>query len=252
MKSPIKENNNFKCLSELKRMFPKGSVINSFLFYAGNLEFNLAESDRFVIAHTHKYVIYEFWHCALHDPKRIAEMSKHLFPIENPDMFHILQENWPKYPDPYARSALFFLLNRCSDSGWISAGKLDHKNFNPVALSYLSRFNPKNFYITCDESEDLLENIKSTKKADYLLFPVGDFNYNLFEYGKNKGYEMSTVHHKNLCRELKENDNKWVVVYKYHPQPFKLYKEYNISMINKFGNVTTDTQQCEEVLIANF
>lgn len=252
MKSPIKENNEFKCLAELKRMIPKGSVINSFLLFSGNLEFNLAEGERFVIAHTHKHVIYEFWECALQNPKRIAEMSRFLFPIEGPDTFHILQENWPKYPDPFARSALFFLLNRCSDSGWISAGKLDQKNFNPIALSHLNKFNPSNFYVTWDEEEDLIENIKNAKPTDFLLVPVGKFSHNFFEHGKNKGYEMSTVHHKNLCEFLKENTTKWVVAYKYHSELFKLYKDYNISMINKFGHVTTDTQQCEEMLIANF
>ena len=252
MKSPIKEVNGFKCLSELKRIIPKGSVINSFLFFSGGIEFNLADSGRFVIAHTHKDVIYEGWDCAVKNPKQIAEMSRFLFPIEDANTFHILQENWPTYPDPFARSALFFLLNRCSDSGWISAGKLAHHNFNPIALSYLNKFNPRNFYIMWDEEENLTENIKNAKPSDFLLLPVGKFSYNFFEHGKSKGHEMSTVHHKNLCETLKENKSKWVVIYKYHPQLFKLYKEYNISMINKFGKLTTDTQQCEEVLIANF
>ena len=252
MKSPIKENNRFKCLTELQRMIPKGSVVNSFLFFAGNLEFNLAKSGRFVIAHTHKYVISEFWQCVMEDPSRVVEMSKFLFPIEDPNMFYILQENWPKYRDPYVRASLFFLLNRCSDSGWISAGKLEQRNFNPIALSYLSHFKPKNFHIKLDPVEDLIENVKEVGETDFLLFPVGEFSYNFFEHGKNKGHEMSTVHHKNLCETLKTNNNRWVVIYKHHPHLFKLYKEYNISMIDKLGKTTTDQQQCEEVLIANF
>ena len=252
MKSPIKGINSFKCLSELKRIIPKGSVINSFLLFSGNLEFSLAESGRFVVAHTHKYVIYEFWDCVLQDPARVGAMSKFLFPIEDADIFHIFQEKWPEYEDPYVRSAIFFLLNRCSDSGWISAGKLENKNFNPLALSHLNRFKIDNFHLTLDETEDLIENIKDAQEGSYLLLPIGKFNYNFFEYGKNKGYEMSTVHHKNLCETLKESNNKWVVIYKYHPHLFKLYREYSISMINKFGKITADTQQCEEVLIANF
>jgi|TARA_Y100000034_G_C6897805_1_gene414354 hypothetical protein len=252
MTSPIKEINKFKCLGELKRKIPKGRIINSFLFFGGGLELNLAGTDRFVIAHTNRYVVYEFWHCALQDPKRIADMSKALFPIEDPNLFHILQENWPKYPDPFARSALFFLLNRCSESGWISAGKLNHKNFNPIALSHLSRFKPQNFYILWDQDKELTESVQEADDADYLLLPLGKFSYNFFEYGKSKGYEMPTIHHKNLCETLKAKENKWVVIYKFHPQVFKLYKGFNFTMIDRHGRVTGHRHDCEEVIIANF
>ncbi|MEE3197586.1 MAG: hypothetical protein VX225_03990, partial [Pseudomonadota bacterium] len=249
---PIKQVNQFKCTSEIKRKIPKGSVVNSFLFFGGGLELKLAQSDRFVIAHTNRYVVYEFWHCAMQDPQRIVEMSKALFPIDDPNTFHILQESWPKYHDPFARSALFFLLNRCSESGWISAGKLNKKHFNPLALSHLSRFNPKNFFILWDKEEELVDNIKDIKESEYLLFPIGDFSYNFFEYGKNKGYEMSTVHHKNLRETLKTLDNKWALIYNYHPQVLRLYKDFNVTMINKRGRVTGWKQDCQEVIVANF
>ena len=55
MKSPIKDSiNQFKCATFLKKIIPEGSVVHSFLFYAGDLEFTLAESQRFVCAHTIK------------------------------------------------------------------------------------------------------------------------------------------------------------------------------------------------------
>lgn len=252
MKSPIKEVNNFKCLSFLKEKIPKGSVVSSFLLFGGELEFNLAEADRFVIAHTNRYVVYEFWHCAMQDSKRIVDLSKALFPIEDPNTFHILQENWPKYHDPYARSALFFLLNRCSESGWISAGKLMHKNFNPLALSHLAQFKPKNFFIRWDQQEDLIKNIQEVETSDYLLIPAGKFNYNFFEYGKNKGYEMSTIHHRKLHEALTESEKRWVAIYNYHPQLLKLYKGHDITLVNKFGKVTANPADCAEVVIANF
>ena len=109
MKSPIKENiNNFKALSVLKDTIPKGSVVDSFLFFSGEVELNLAESERFVIAHTNKYVIYEFWKCAMEDPVRIAEISEFIYPIGDEKLFHVFQEDWPKYKDHFTRSALFF------------------------------------------------------------------------------------------------------------------------------------------------
>jgi len=233
-------------------MIPKGSVVESFLFFGGHLEFSLSSADRFVIAHTHKYVIYEFWHCAIEDSVRVADISQTFFPIDDPNIFYIFQEKWPKYPDPYTRSALFFLLNRCSATGEISAGHLSDHNFNPLALSHLKNFNPKNFYITLDADQDLVGNIQKAQQGEYLLMPIGDYNYNFFEYGKNKGYEMSVVHHRRLHEALEESKKKWIILYRPHPQLEKMYADYNIKMINRHGHLTTKHDECTEVLIANF
>tara|TARA_Y100000296_G_scaffold70998_1_gene86111 strand:+ start:953 stop:1717 length:765 start_codon:yes stop_codon:yes gene_type:complete len=254
MKSPIKESvNNFKALSVLKNIIPKGSVIDSFLFFSGNVELNLAESGRFIVAHTNKYVVYEFWKCAMENPAKIAEISNFLYPIGDEKAFHLFQENWPLYKDHYTRSALFFLLNRCSESGWISAGKFDDKNFNPVALSHLKRFSPKNFFLTLDKADTLNEAVTNSEmKGDYLLLPIGKFDYNFFEYGKSKGYEMTTVLHEELQKHLANIDKKWTVLYKNHPHLYKLYKDHNTIMIDKYGKRTEDKGNCEEVIFANF
>tara|TARA_Y100000310_G_C20527930_1_gene736997 strand:+ start:228 stop:992 length:765 start_codon:yes stop_codon:yes gene_type:complete len=254
MKSPIKENiNNFKALSVLKDTIPKGSVVDSFLFFSGEVELNLAESERFVIAHTNKYVIYEFWKCAMEDPVRIAEISEFIYPIGDEKLFHVFQEDWPKYKDHFTRSALFFLLNRCSESGWISAGKFDDMNFTPIALSHLKKFSSKNFFLTLDKADTLNDALAtSTMKGEYLLLPIGKFDYNFFEYGKSKGYEMTTIFHKELCEHLRDVEKKWMVLYKTHPQLFKLYKDHNITMIDKYGRKTADRDSSEELIIANF
>tara|TARA_Y100000034_G_scaffold89969_1_gene108339 strand:- start:371 stop:1135 length:765 start_codon:yes stop_codon:yes gene_type:complete len=254
MKSPIKENiNNFKALSFLKDIIPKGSVTNSFLFFSGMIEFSLAESERFILAHTSRYVVYEFWKCAMEDPNKIAEMAESMYPFEDVNAFYSFQENWPKYKDPFVRSALFFLLNRCSGNGWISAGKFDDRNFNPIAISHLKKFSPKNFFPIRDKNDSLTESIKNvTREGDYMLFPIGKFDYNLFEHGRNKGYEMTTVLHKELCEYLCSIEKKWVVLYKTHPQLFKLYEGSNIIMIDKYGRKTTDKDSSEDLVIANF
>jgi len=252
MKSPIKESvNNFKCLPFLKQLIPKGSVIDSFLFFDGKLEFGLAEDNRFVVAHTDKYVVYEFWQCVLEDPAKVAEMVQFLFPIEDENIFHIIQENWPKYYDPYIRSALFFLLNRCSENGSISTGKLNLKNYNLFALNHLKKFHEKNFHIEWDETQEFIEGIKNERKADFTLLPVGKFSYNFFEHGKSRGFEMTSINHKKLFETLNQKEEKWVAIYKAHNQLYNLYKDHNIIMLNKYGKTTTK-DACEELVIANF
>jgi hypothetical protein len=235
-------------------MIPKGSVVDSFLFFSGELEFKLSESGRFMISHTCKMVIYEFWRCAVEDSKRIAAISEFLYPFEHEKIFYIIQENWPKYRDHFARSALFFILNRCSETGNISSGRFNDKNYNSIALSYLKKFNkPKNFFLQHDKTDNLIKAIDNTsQKSDYILLPIGKFSYNLFEYGKSKGYEITTINHKELNKYLNGIDKKWIVLYKKHPQLFQMYKQHNITMIDKYGRKTDDNDKCEDLIIANF
>lgn len=144
MRSPIKNlKKTTNSLSAVKQIIPKGSIIESHLFYDGSLEFNLAEDDRFVVANASKYVVYEFWACAIENPKRIAEIANHLFSSLSEQTFDILQKDWARYKDPYVRSAFFFLLNRCSALGMITHGEFDTKNYNPFATNDLRQFAPK-------------------------------------------------------------------------------------------------------------
>ena len=49
MKSPLKDlTRDFNCLNLLKQKMPAGSVIHSYLFYGGELEFGLSSDQRFV------------------------------------------------------------------------------------------------------------------------------------------------------------------------------------------------------------
>jgi site-specific DNA-adenine methylase len=254
MKSPLKENiNNFRCLKTLKEMIPKGSVVNSFHLFGGADELALAADQRLVFAHTTQYIIYEFWNCALEDPSKILAISKELFPkIRNKHLFNVLQEKWTTYRDPFLRAALFFMLNKCSDTGFVSCGQLDDKNFNPISLSHLKKFKADHFQPVWDEKLEFHRSFRDIKNNDYLLFPIGKFNYNLFEEGKSKGHEMTTIHHQRFYDTLQDVKDKWIVLYKYHPRVHLLYKNYNIIMLDKYGRETQDKEKCEEVVIANF
>ena len=254
MKSPVVDNiNKFRCLKAVKKLIPAGSVVDSYLLFGAQEELAMAEAERMIIAHTTRYIVYEFWDCVLTDPGRMVMMADDLFPkIRNVNMFAAVQETWMNYSDPYLRATLFFLLNRCSKSGLISSGELDDKNFNPLALSYLKKFKIDNFHLSFDEKADFVDSITQNTKGDYLFLPVGRFSYNLFEYGKSKGFEMTTVYHQKLAMRLNEIKKKWVIVYKNHPGVHSLYDDYNIHMINKYGQDTSDNENCEDLVIANF
>ena len=81
MRSPIKNlKTQTNSISKIKEMVPKGTVVQTYPFYDGNIEFSLSESDRFVVGCTKSPVVYEFWKYAFEDAKRIAEISEQLFP----------------------------------------------------------------------------------------------------------------------------------------------------------------------------
>jgi hypothetical protein len=222
------------------------------LFFNGTPEFQLAKENRFVVAHTNRFVVYEFWQCAIDDPRRIAAFASQLYPINDEPIWTILQENWAKYKDPYVRSGVFFLLNRCSDSGKIASGKLENSNFNPVAFNYLKNFSTRNFHIQHDESDDFLSGVDDLKDCDYVLIPAGQHKLNLLDEGSPLGLEETRINHRKIKKWFDSTDKKCILIYFKNKNVFRNYKNYNLTMIDKWGRVTSDKDRCEEIVIANF
>jgi hypothetical protein len=189
LKSPITNN---KCTSTLKKIVPEGSVVHSFLYFDGNIEVSLSNSKRFVVGHTNKYVNYEFWKCLLSDPERLSIIADHFCPIESRNIFDILQKEWVKYPDPFVRSALFFLLNQSSDAGFISSGKLRDDINLYSELKKLKNFSSSNLHIQLDEDENFIDSINSLSgRCDFVFVPVGSFSLNFLDDGKSIGFEQT-------------------------------------------------------------
>ena len=252
MKSPIRTPINFKSAAELKKIIPYNSTVSSFFLYGGDLELSLAAAGRGIIAHTNKHVVYEFWSTLKKDKNKIIAAVESFYPQIDAVLFHYLQESWAQFGDPYTLAAFFFILNRCSKCGQVSVGELDKKNFNIIALNYLKLFEGDNFYPVLDARENALEALVTAKQTDFILLPVGDFSFNLFEYGKSRGYEMTSVNHRQLHQRVKELDKKWIMIYRPHPRLFEMYKAYNITMIDQYGRPCDKKDNCEELLIANF
>ena len=117
----------------------------------------------------------------------------------------------------------------------------------------LKRFTIDNFHIEWNNTADFTTAFQKLKSASTLLIPVGKFSQNLFEDGKSRGMEMTTIYHAKLYEKLAQlPDRKWMVIYENSPRVRSLYKDYNIEMINQYGRPTTNSKLSEELLIANF
>ena len=98
MKSPVKDlRSKYLSIAYLRELIPRGSVSETYLFYSGQVEFGLASHGRFICAHTTNQPIYEFWQCLAANSRRLYDIiTCPAFKVEDDNMFHILQETWPK------------------------------------------------------------------------------------------------------------------------------------------------------------
>jgi len=255
MKSPLKNSTlETKAASELLKVIPKGSTVESLNLFTGDLEFSLCEYGNYVTGVTTRYVIYEFWHCMFENAPRVYDIvNSDNFKFEE-DLFITLQENWAKFKDQYIRTALFFMLNRCSDTGMISCGSLSKENYNRVALANLKTFRkPLNFNLLHTDV-NLNEHVERSTESEFRVVNVGKYNYNLFEYGKSYGLEETMIHHDKLLRLLTEKKEKTVLIYNRSNALLKheALSSLNVKLINQYGNITDDPNSTTEVIIANF
>tara|TARA_Y100000310_G_C20637852_1_gene792194 strand:+ start:1135 stop:1902 length:768 start_codon:yes stop_codon:yes gene_type:complete len=255
MKSPLQDKvRASKALRCLKEKIPQGSIVQSYLFFAGNIELGLSQANRFIIGHTNRPVVYEFWKCAEDDPRRISQIARSFLPIDDSEAFQLFQQTWTSCSDPYIRSALLFLLNRSTESGTVSSGKLMLNSFNPLAFSYLENLKLDNFHIILDEGEGYPELTRNfyTDEAEILLVPACVFKRGLSGRGKLRGPEETIIDHRKMQKTLQETEQKWVILYKKYPEILELYADHNIIMIDAYGRETKNQKRCEELVIANF
>ena len=227
-------------------------MVDSYLFFTGDLEFMLSKYNRFVCAHTTRYVVYEFWKCVIENPDKVYDIlaSPH-FKFEEID-FEYLQKKWAHYEDQNIRSALFFLLNKCSSDGSISYGNMENNKLSNVDLAALKTFKkPKNMHLIFDNTE-FADSIEKCY-GEYTLINVGRYTNNLFEDGKSYGLEETKIDHSEILDIFNTTDKKMIIIYKYDPQVLEKYKDTakTLTLIDNYGN-PTEKGSAAEVLIANF
>ena len=253
-KSPLKSTwTSGKSLSAIKGMIPNGSIVHTFMFHDGILELELSKTKRFIVSHTNKYAIYEFWQCLLNDHERVAAVADHFYPIDNKNIFYILQKNWLKYPDPFVRSGMFFLLNRLSDTGYATHGEFVDDPEIPSVIQSLKKFAAQNYHLQFDKDDNIVNCIQNINtKCDYVFAPIGPFSMNLFEDGKEDTYVQSKIIHKDIRKLLDTTDKSVMLLYKYSKPALEFYEGYNTTIVDQWGRTTKSDNFAKELIVANF
>ena len=244
MRTPLKNlKNQTNSGSIILDLIPAGSVVDYYPIYSGELPIKISESDRFVVAHTQNYVVYEFWACVKQDPTRVSQIAEKFYPMLNENTFDILKKNWFGYKDPFVRSALFFLLNRCSDLGMITHGNLDTKNYHAFALRDLKNFKTENLHLNLLKEKNIYDFSKNIN-----VFNCGKYRVSFLENEKVLGEEETDMNHREL---IKNNiSKKCILLFKHHPALFKL-KNYDKILIDQYGKRTNDHASAKEIILHN-
>mgnify|MGYP003137138691 CR=1 FL=1 len=253
MKTPLQPKQNKRaCIDVVQRIIPPRSVVHCFPFFTGEIELELLRGDRFVVGHTHQYVVYEFWRCLMADPLRVSEVIKHFSPLNEVRIFQMLQRKWPEYKDPFVRSGIFFLLNHHSTTGMISSGEFDPRPVAPTALNRIRQFKPTNFHLQFDKESDFIKEAQNITDDSYMIIHGGNYHLDVLQEGVNLGYEETPVSHDGVRELFISKRNPTLLIYNYHPRLLRIYGEHSIQLLNKYGRETTNAAQCKEVVIANF
>ena len=208
MKSPLKKNIPFSSLAQVKKIIKPKSKISSLFFYTGELECQLSRLEHTLIAHTNNRFIFEFWQTFLTEPDRFIDCV----------------ENMLSFLSDYELTI--------SSISQVSCGDVNKNRITPIMLSRLRSFKVEKLFPFFDNCSNVLDGLSTVGDVDYVILPIGNYSLNLFEAGKNKGPEMYTFRHKEICDRIKDLDKKWILLYKNHPALFTMYAAFNITMVD--------------------
>lgn len=253
LQTPLRSPYQLNCAGFLKDFFSSRNAVHSFLPFSGALEISLLSAGFDVLMHTNNFPIYEFWSCYKTDPFKVARVAQSLHGDMNADLVHTFQTEWIAQRDPYIRSALFFLLNRYSQTGTISSGNLSTENFRPTSLLPLQRCDKRmldlkvNYYNT----EDILAGIHNVQEDECAMIIPGKFSGGFMDLQYRDGHETYSYTHRNLKTAVQELNVPYVVIYKAHPGITHLYSDCDIIFINAAGEQTEYQKHAVEYIITN-
>ena len=232
-------------LPEIETLIPRGAVVSSYTFYSGDVEFHLSSRNRFVNCNILKNVVMDFWQTVFNNPTSVYEFSSQLFPLKYEKEIEIIQENWSSYKNPATRAAIFFVLNNCTEEGWISKGTLNMDLLNPVLFSRLKRSRkPENIHLK--KIDNVKNAIMNDTISDFTFLRLPKIKKEFLSEGMNIAVEEHKISFFNIYEELK--NKKFIIATK--PSKFIFDANCNIIYIDKYG-LATDIHKATEVILHN-
>jgi site-specific DNA-adenine methylase len=248
LKNPLRYPvNKSKATSIISKQIPRNvrRVVSPF-FAGGDLEISLINEGYKIIGHTDYKNLYEFWRCLLDDSTRLSEIGQSLHPIEDKDVFYLMQHRINEHDDMFVRAALFFAINRCTENGTVATGKLmkGHPKFNDYIIQVLKTFKTNKLKILHSSHVDA---IKDTN--DFILCCPPKYMANcLLGRATLATPESPKVDYERLC-ELLHAKKQWILLVEYHKDLVEIYKGCNLIYLNELYSHTAGRPS--NILITN-
>lgn len=254
MSTPLRLLNNKEgAIRSVSELIPaENNIIHSPFFCHGGLEVKLNELEKTVIGYTNFQPVIDFWACLLNEPEWLYEVAKtisgHRY-ITNKWLYDY-QKYFHSHVDEFHRAAYFYILNRVSKDGTITYGELmeNRKYLNTIALMKLKSFEAPNLRVSYMNTKNILKIVDNISD-DFMVCTPPAFTRGILNHAVPSTLENPKIDHMKFCDILKSKSN-WINIYKFNPILPKLYKEFDITYVNKYWRKTTK-ENAEEMIIAN-
>jgi len=253
LKTPLRCPNRFVSSEFIKDRIPADCKIHSFALSAGTIEFGLIEKGYDITMYSNLYYVWEFWKCLNTDPYKLLHNIQYYHKILNADDLAFYKNNWThKFESPFQRASLFYLFNRYSKDGDFTSSELSKHNFSPLNIRTLKDFikNSTGIDLKLDRSPDFTDSIKLLPPEDILIIPIGRCKNTFLKPRSSTSPNKYFFNHKKLKEYIDSREQKILLIYKYNDYVDKMYDER--IYINKFGKVTDNRANAEDMLVMNF
>ena len=248
LKNPLRyPGDKSKAISIILKHIPRDTMkIVSPFFAGGGLEVSLVNKGYKVLGYTGYKSLYEFWTCLLDNPHHMSEIGQHFYPIEDEDVFYLMQEKINDHSDVFVRAALFYVINRCTEYGTVSTGKLmkDHPKFNEYGLQVLKTFKTDKLKVSHSSYSDAIENASS-----FVLCCAPKYSSTDLIGNANLAIpERPRINHEHLYGLLHAK-KQWILLTAYHENLIEIYKKYDIIYLD--AQYMTTSNKPSNILITN-
>ena len=237
LKSPLRyQNDKRKAASIVNQLIPADvdKIISPF-FRGGALEVALINRGYKIDGHIDFKNLHEFWRCLLDDPQQLYNFAHYFYPIKDKDIFYLLQQKINDHDDAFIRAALFYVMNRCTEKGTITSGKLmeGHPEFNEYSLEKLKRFSTDGLNVFCSQTLNVVDSCDG-----FMLCCPPDYRTEtLLSPSPSAQSEKPSINHIELNNKLNEKNN-WILLVNYHKNLIKMYSEHQKVYLDKNYNIS--------------
>jgi DNA adenine methylase len=215
----------------------------------GSIELRLARRGKLVRACSHNIELVQYWACAAVDPVRIANVAKEFRPLfDDDEAFYDIRDRRLAPKDPFVRAGIFYAINRSTEDGTISCGKLmkGHPKLNELSLLNMSSFAFSNLYV--HHVEDFSDAFNEFEDAFFVCCPYTKFSRKAYLQPSAVPVEKKRIDHLKLHNILINRDN-WLLLYDYSDSVKKAYAGHKYKLFTRSFKETDDCSNAHNILI---